>query len=285
LRGLAIDGLTDALAGSARSYASDDDPELVGDAMPFVLKTVESLLLEEPENQELLLQACSGFTQYAYAFVELDADRVEGDDYAQALELRDRAFRLYLRARDYGLRALELRHPGMDQGLRANPSGAVQALGLDDVELAYWTAAAWGSAIGTGLDHPEVAADVDAVRELLARALELNESWDEGALHEAMISIESLPEAMGGSPERAREHYARALELSGGRHASTYLSLAVGVSLPAQDPAEFRFLLQKALAVDLDADPGARLSNRLAQRRARQLLDDTQDLFLEPPAE
>ena len=51
IKGLAINGLTDALAGGAESYAADNDPELVRSAMPFVLKTVESLLIQVPDDQ------------------------------------------------------------------------------------------------------------------------------------------------------------------------------------------------------------------------------------------
>ena len=42
-------------------------------ALPFALKTIEALLAEAPEDRNLLLAACSGFTQYAYAFVEVEA--------------------------------------------------------------------------------------------------------------------------------------------------------------------------------------------------------------------
>ena len=38
----------DALAGTGSTFASDDDPELVGEAVPFGLKTMESLLAESP---------------------------------------------------------------------------------------------------------------------------------------------------------------------------------------------------------------------------------------------
>lgn len=282
VRRLAVGGLTDALEGSTEAYAREDDPELVRGALPFVLKTVESLLIEDPENQRLLLQACSSFTLYAYAFVELDALALEGEDWSGAQLLEERAFRLYLRARDYGLRALEDRHAGLGEELRRDPRTAAGRLSAKDVELVYWTAGAWGSAISLGLDRPDVVADVDAVRALLERALALDEDWDEGALHQAMIAIESLPEAMGGSPARAREHYARVQELAHGARAGADVALAVGVSLPAQDAAEFRSLLEAALAVDLEREPEQRLANRVSQRRARALLDRMPDLFLEP---
>ena len=49
-----------------------NDIELVGDALPFSLKTVEGLLAEVPEHKGLLLTAASGFTQYSYVYVDFE---------------------------------------------------------------------------------------------------------------------------------------------------------------------------------------------------------------------
>ena len=70
----AIDKLGDSLANSGTTYAADDDPDLVGQALPFSLKLVEGLLAESPQHRGLLFTAASGFTEYAYAYVQQDAD-------------------------------------------------------------------------------------------------------------------------------------------------------------------------------------------------------------------
>jgi len=106
----AINKLGDALSESGTTFAADDDPELIAGALPFSLKLIESLLAETPNHRGLLLGASSGFTQYAYAFVKQQADRIEDEDYDEAERLRTRARKLYLRAREYGLRGLETRH-------------------------------------------------------------------------------------------------------------------------------------------------------------------------------
>src|SRR5579862_8982238 len=85
---IAVNKIGDALSSGVSSYATDDDPELIREATPFGLKTIESLLQESPRHKGLLLSACSGFTQYGYAFVEQEADFTESKDYARATELR-----------------------------------------------------------------------------------------------------------------------------------------------------------------------------------------------------
>lgn len=74
VRSMAVNKLGDALSGGGTAFATDNDPELVKAATPFSLKLMESLLSESPDHRGLLLAAASGFTQYAYAFVQQDAD-------------------------------------------------------------------------------------------------------------------------------------------------------------------------------------------------------------------
>src|SRR3989442_4296099 len=102
IRRIAINKVGDALAAGGSTFSSDDDPELVKAAAPFSLKLTESLLAENPRHQGLLTAAASGFTQYAYAFVQEEADEIEPEDFAAAEAIRARAKRLYLRAQRYG---------------------------------------------------------------------------------------------------------------------------------------------------------------------------------------
>lgn len=277
---MAANKLGDALAESGDVYSSDEDPQLVREALPFALKTMETLLETVPEHAGLLEATCSGFVQYAYAFVETDAEKIESEDWAAAQAMRERALKMYLRAKRYCLRGLELKHEGISARLPVEPESAAAEIGADEIGLLYWTGAAWGAAVSIGIDRPEIVADVDAVRALLRRGLEVDESYGDGAIHQVMISIEALPEAMGGSQTKAREHFDRAVELSNGLQAGPYVTLAGSVSVANQDYPEFRGLLDEALAIDPDAAPSYRLVNLITQERASILLERAEELFL-----
>ncbi len=281
IRGLAVKALGRSLAASGDVFASDEDPQLVAEALPFALKTMEALLAEAPRDRNLLLAACRSFTQYSYAFVEAEAFFAEIDDYRRSRELRERALKLYLRARDYCLRGLETWHPGIDRRLQMDPEPAVAALEARQIDFVVWTGAAWGAAVSLGLDKPAIAADVRAVRALLERAAALDEAYGDGLLHQTLITLDGLPEAMGGSAARARGHFERAVALTGGQSAGPYVTLALNVAVPAQDAGEFRRLLGQALAVDPGAVPRLRLANLIAQRQARELLERVEDYFLD----
>jgi predicted anti-sigma-YlaC factor YlaD len=282
VRKSAVSLMADALAGGGGVFATDDDPELVRDAIPFGLKTYESLLVELPTHRGLLLSLASGFVQYAYAFVQLDADLVDAQDAAAARRLRARARKLYLRGRDYGLRGLEAAHPGFGRELGTDRARALARCTKDDVPLLYWTGAGWAGALTAAKDDLDLVADLPTAAAFVLRARELDPGWGQGALEEVLISYEgSRSEAMGGSSVRAREHYDRAVALSGGRRASVHLALAESVAVGAQDVREFRRLIGLAKAVDPAADPAGRLANTLSLRRASWLEGRIPDLFLE----
>ena len=143
VRRLAVNSLGNALAEGGSSYASDDDPELVAEATPFALKTMEALLEESPRHKALLGATAAGFTQYGYAFVQQEGDFVESQDLAKATHLRNRARHLYLRALDYGLRGLEVDFPGFRDRLRTDPQAALAKTTKRHVPLLFWTATAW----------------------------------------------------------------------------------------------------------------------------------------------
>ena len=282
LRSMAVNAIVPTLA-NPDVYRSEEDPELVRDALPFLLKTIESILDTSPRQNQALVFACTGFTLYSNAFIQVDAELAEwNDDYERSLRERDRAWRLYVRARDYCLRSLELKYDGIAEQLQQDPVTAVGLTEVEDVEVLYLLSAAWGLAISNALDRPELVADLPAVRALLARALELDEEYDRGSLHSALITLEALPEYLGGSPERAREHFDRAVELSDGLDAAPFVTFASGVSVAAENSAEFRRLLEQALAIDPDEDTSLRLLNLVNQKRAQALLDHIDDLFFDP---
>ena len=281
IRKFAINKLGDALAHSGTTFASDDDPDLIKGAVPFSLKLIESLLAESPRHTGLLFAAASGFTQYAFAFVQQDADEMEGRDLATAIVLQARARRLYLRARNYGLRGLEANHPAFEKTLRANPKIAVRIASKMDVPLLYWTAASWGAAISLSKDNPELIAEQPIVEALIDRAHELDESFGDGALHTFLITYELSRQGGSGNPiARSRQHFDRARELSKHLQAAPLVSLAETVSVKNQDVAEFKSLLNRALAINVDLKPEWRLENLVMQRRARWLLSRIDELFL-----
>ena len=280
IRRFAVNKLGDALASGGTTYESDEDIQLVGQALPFGLKLMESLLEESPRHRGLLLAACQGFTMYSYAYVQHDIDVMAEEDLAAAARIRTRARKLYLRARRYGLRGLEASYPGITERLERDPAEALSATKKKHVPLLYWNAAALGLAISVSRSDAEMLARLPEVEALLDRALQLDEDWNEGALHEFEVTLAS---ARPGSLdyERIERHFKRALALSGGKRAGLYVAYAEAASYRKQNRTEFESTLEQALTLDPDQHHEVRLANLVAQRRAHWLLEHVDDLILD----
>ena len=285
LKTYAINMVGDALASGNSVYETDDDIDLVGQALPFGLKLTESLLEQSPNHHGLLITACRGFVLYSYAYVQYESEVTSEDDLDRGRALRNRARRLYQRGHGYCSRAFEQSYPNLEAALLKDPKAAVAPIGarnkMRDVELLYWTAAALGLAISASPDDPSMLARLPEVEAMLDRALALDESWDGGALHEFKVIFAGAKPGTPTDVELIRRHYERALDLSKGMSAGLYIAYAEAVALPAQNKAEFRGLLEKALAVNPDGVPRDRLANLISQRRARWLLERADELILD----
>lgn len=283
LKKYAINKIGDTLASGNSVYETDEDVDLVGEALPFGLKLTESLLQESPNHRGLLLTACRGFVLYSYGYVDFRGEVLMDEDFEQGRELRTRARRLYLRGLNYCLRGIETEHPGFRQQLLTAPREAAQLIDGKhekwDLPFLYWTSASLGLAIAVSKGDAAMLARLPEVEALVDRALDLDETWDAGSLHEFKVTFEA---AKPGDPnvEEIRKHYDRALQLARPERAGVYVSYAEAVAVPQQNREQFQELLQKALAVNPEADPNNRLVNLLAQRRAEWLLKRIDELFL-----
>jgi TRAP transporter TatT component family protein len=265
---MALNRMASALADSSSVYERDNDPEFVRLAAPSTLKTVEMLLSQSPDHQQLLMTACRGFTQYSYGFLHVDAELKPADDPA-AKDLKTRAGKMYLRARGYCLHGLELRHPRLTlKGLGDDPSGALRSTTVDDVPWLYWTAASWGAELSIAPNQLMRVPEIATVRALLNRAKDLNPAWENGAIYETLIPFDGLPPMLGGSRAAARADFDKAMELSGNKSVFAYVALAATTT----DAAEKKRLLEQAAAIDVMSLTTRRLTNLIAQRYAKAML-------------
>src|SRR5688572_22139600 len=189
LRKAGLARMADAISATSSTFATDNDPEFVRLAAPSTLKMVEMLLQEQPRHHGLLSTACSGFTQYAYAFLQVDAEGLGPDRASEARELRRRASQMYGRARDYCLRALDTRIDGVAAALPAGKIELLQRTEARDVPVLFWLGASWGGSLSVAETPVLRIGEIPALRAVLKRALQLDPDWESGAIHEALIAL------------------------------------------------------------------------------------------------
>lgn len=271
-RHLIVQGLASELA--TQGQAPEDDLVLAREASAFYLKLSESLLRESPGNLPLVEAVAGGFTQYAYAFVQFEADRTEAKDAKAAQKLRERGARLYQRAQRHAMAALELQTPGFASALARPSAQDWPRLRADQVCVAYWAAASWGGLIALSKDKPDVVADLPLAIRLASLAWAQAPDHGQGALASLMGSFEAA--RPGGTARQATAYFDQAIALGAGKNAGAFVAKAEGVALPEGNRPAYESLLRQALEAS-----GAQgdLPNTMMRERALWLLETADDLF------
>ncbi len=273
-----VRGVADQLAH--QGSGPEDDPVLARDAAAFYLKLSESVLRQDPGHLPLAAAVSGGFTQYAYAFVAFEAEKLESHDVRAAQGLQVRAERLYARAHRHAMGALEVHRPGFSRQLReARPSleGAVEGLAPlppEWVPVAYWAAASWGARIALSKDHPDVVADLPQAVALAHLAWQADPDHGDGALASLMGTLEAA--RPGGSRSQAQAYFDRAVRASGGHGAGPFLAMAESLALPSGDRQAYETWLRRALAADA---PVQGVADGVLRQRAQWLLETMDDRF------
>jgi len=271
-RQLVLQEVAGALA--TQGSAPEDDLVLAREASAFYLKLSEAVLLDTPNHLPLAAAVAAGFTQYAYAFVQFDADRIEARDAQAAQKLRERAARLYQRAQRHAMRALELRRPGFAKSLANMAQVDGLRLSPEEVDVAYWAAAAWGGQIALSKDQPNRVADLPLAVRLASLAYQAAPEQGHGALASLMGSFEAA--RPGGSRQQAARYFDQAITLGAGKNAGALLAKAENIALPAGDRAAFDALLQQAMVASASASD---LQSAVVRERVLWLLATADDLF------
>jgi hypothetical protein len=244
------------------------DPGLAKEAIPANLKILEGLLKSDPGNRKTLDSLAMGFGGYAFLFLEADAP--------------DRASRLYLRSRAYGVRALGAGGEVFkDPDVRAQDvRRAVEGLGRSDLEALFWLTFSWNAWTNLNLDKPSAIAQMDASQVCLQRVLEIDETYFHGAPHILQGAIlAARPPLLGGNPAEAHRHFQKAVELSRGKFFLAQYYYARYYAVAVQDRELFIRLLKGILEGNPQGLEGACLINTVIQAKAEQLVAQVDDLF------
>ncbi len=260
-------GLIGSKAADTLSAAilNEDDPALVESGIPAYLLLVDGLISSHPDNSATLSAGAQLFALYGSRFAT-----------------GERAIVLTAKARRYGERALCVAYKpscnwkGISYDRLVEELKGVKRKQIDEL---YSYAVGWLANLDATSEDWSAVADLPWVEAVLERALELDETYQNGAIHGYLGIIDALrPPAMGGKPDLARQHFERALELSGQRDLSIKVEYARRYARLVFDQELHDRLLNEVLAAPAEA-PGYTLFNVLAKQEAKKLLATSKDYF------
>ncbi|MFC1889765.1 TRAP transporter TatT component family protein [Thermodesulfobacteriota bacterium] len=244
------------------------DYELIKAGIPANIIIIEGLIETAPKNKNLRILAAQTYCVYALGFVEDEDPR--------------RASDLYLRGRDHGLVALRANRriaEALDAGIDEFEEAAA-ALGEKDLPALFWTANCWGSWINFNIGSMEALSDLPRVKILMRRTLEIDDTFFFGGAHLFFGILDvSIPRMAGGSPERSKEHFDRAFEISDGKFLLPYVLFAQHYAAFMLERELFEDTLKMVLDAPRDLFPEQVLANEIAKKKAARLIGQADELF------
>ncbi len=302
-----INMISDIMAGegSGEIFTGDNDPQLVEDALPFILKMYEMLVGMNPTDPDLLLATGSTFIMYSNIFIQTPAGMLPDESFLEQSRMLKRSKKMYRRGTEYVLRALDLLYDGFRNDFDSgNIDEALYDMYEEDIEFLYWAASGLMGEFSSDPFDLSLGPQVYKAVSLIYKAYEMDENYNKGAIHDILLLMNSsLPEAlmfnsidsetalfvknyysnMGliNPVEKARYHFDKSIELSGGINASPYISLASTVCVKEQNYKEFKNLLNQAIDIDPELIPEMRLAGIIYQDKAKWLLENSSNFFID----
>jgi tetratricopeptide (TPR) repeat protein len=285
---IAANATTRVVDAGAQGINGFWDYEIFGAAVPGALLQSEALVRSSPNNEHLLLGLAKSYVSYAYGWLGDQWEVAdEKGDFETADRLEPRVMRLYKRAAQLGLRAVHMRDDGgkLREKLKARDLPALNTYldenftDFEDAPALYYAGLAWGSQMANSGGSVADLGDAPVARALLERSVELDPGYaDAGGLGVLGTVEASFPELFGGSLDKAKIYYERALEVCKRRNHLILLGYAKTYAVAKQDRELFVSLINEILnAPDQGSD--IRMNNKVARHRAERYITHLDDWF------
>jgi len=254
------------LERTVESLYGDEDIETVEKGIPANLLLLRGLCASDPGNRDLWALTAQLYFYYGFGFVE---DRDLGQAalvYRQGVTLGRQAL-----ARKSWFRP--------EEDFNSFQRGLLDAR-VEDVPLLFWTGASWAAWVGRNVDDPAAIAELPLAEAILERVLALDPDYMMGLPHAMAGTLKGMkPVMMGGKPEEARMHFEEAFRLSGRRMLIFQTLYARYYCRAVLDEECFTEVVREVLDAPADIEPGYRLLNEVARRKARILMEMKDDWF------
>ncbi|WP_457576817.1 TRAP transporter TatT component family protein [Desulfomarina sp.] len=251
---------------TAGNLRKQTDPELVCEGAPAFLLLVDSMIAGSPDSEDLLQTGAQSYSAYAATLPECGASE-------------KRIATITEKAHGYGIKLLNHFLP-MDRPDGAEFDQALAGLDRDDVPAVFWGTFGWISWVQSQHGSPAAMADLVIIEKIMARLLELDETFEAGSIHLFFAGYYAAkPALFGGKPKQSRYHFKRALEISKRKFLPVQATYAATLARQTGDRKLYDALLREILDFPIDSAPEYALSNVLAVRKARRLLEE--DYFAE----
>jgi hypothetical protein len=273
-----VNGQIEGTRQASIAFDSIGDWELAYAAAANGIVQFEGMHVLAPDNQDALFMLSKAYAGFGYGFIEDDMEQAEDRGDRTAAEYhKGRAVRAYERSIAYGKELWEKRGiTGFDEA-RASDPGLRAWLDQNftepkDAADLFWASYAWIARAGLLKDDAEAVANLYVAVAMLEKCKALDEAYGGYTVLVALAAYHSRTAT--AELDEAKVLFDDALAKTGGKSLIVQFNYAKGYACSRADAALYQKLLDEVIAAE-DPAPQWRLTNTIAQRRARRWRDAT----------
>ncbi|MCP4024255.1 MAG: hypothetical protein GY729_20610 [Desulfobacteraceae bacterium] len=248
------------------SIMDSDDLKMVEDGAPAYLLMVDSLIAKDPDNENMLANAALLYTAYADIFVA---------DKKRSRKLSEKALSYAVQAMCRAdKRTCDLKNMNFDDF-----ETIIKDIEKTDVPVLFALGNSWAAWIMANQSDFDAIADISRIETIMQHILFLDEKYKDGSAYLYLGALATLlPPALGGTPEKGKTYFEKALDISQGKNLMVNVLFAKQYARMMFDRKLHDQLLSQVVKADPRV-PGYTLINTHAQRQARELLGSADDYF------
>ena len=218
--------------------------------------------------------------EYSYGVILEHNDRIIEDDYLSTIKNNEKAYKIFKEVEQLCLINLNSSDLKLDDWMELLYESYFEK---DNVFELYYLAASLGGAIKTSQGDPKELINFPKIGKLLKRAINMDPKWNNGALQSAMMNYTAS--RMDLTKEVIKDtvnfYFNKARDYSNSLDASIFVSYAELIHKPDQNKIDFIKTLEKSLSINTKKDSYFKISNIIAQKRAKWLLSNLENYFIE----
>ena len=271
------------------SFLKESDPIIAETSIAANLKLLEIMLENTPNNQLLLNNASFAYCAYALSFIEYEMEKadLEGNDELKEFH-RNRARNLYLRARDFGFRSLQLTVDGR-RLVQLVTSETIDMEAIKDQlkyitknqhQALFWTTIAWGSYLQISRDNLTDMALVPIFRMMNERIQQLDNQYFFGMPVMIDAMLYAMSPMFGGDEKVSDKKFKLVSKINDSKCLLNPLFKARFFCTQFDYPKKGVALLKEIIETDTSGWPDKyTLINVIAKRKAKLYLKYADDIF------
>ncbi len=267
-----IDGQLESTRKASPALNTIGDFEVARGGAYGSIATLEGLHRLAPDNADGLFLLTKAWAGAGFGFIEDDYEQAEDAGNEELAEYhRTRARGAYTRAVFYGLELLAQKSDGFEKARRNvdTMKAWMKDFDKDDVDALFWTGYSWIARVNVSKDIPDMVADLFIGEVMLERVLELDDTYEHGLAHVILGAYHARSPL--AELDDAKQQFERALQINHGDLLVTKFQFARTYYCFKGDKANYEKLLHEVVDAG-DPMPTQRLSNTIAQRRAKRYL-------------